>query len=356
MDANLTPYRIAHVVGARPQFVKLKPLAAAIADAGGMNWVAHTGQHYDVLMNDSFWVEMGFRPDYHGAWTRESADLEHLVDALRKARADAVVVYGDTDSTVLGAKAALELGLPLAHAEAGLRSFNALMPEEHNRVWVDRRAHWLWAPTDQALQQLNAEGLDTGAPWVLNTGDLMLDAFPRREPKDDLGGSPKRILITLHRNTNIDDSSRLRHIEQALDALSDDFEIIWPRHPRHRAAGLNSRLVPDCLPMGREELIDALYGAAWVITDSGGLQKEAFFAGRRGIVLRTETEWTELVDAGWTVLVDPDTPDLATALRSQIKEWLRCPAEVPPLLYGQGSAAKLMVKSLAEGLAQRNTT
>ena len=140
MDANLTPYRIAHVVGARPQFVKLKPLAAAIADAGGMNWVAHTGQHYDVLMNDSFWVEMGFRPDYHGAWTRESADLEHLVDALRKARADAVVVYGDTDSTVLGAKAALELGLPLAHAEAGLRSFNALMPEEHNRVWVDQRA------------------------------------------------------------------------------------------------------------------------------------------------------------------------------------------------------------------------
>lgn len=354
MDARLTPYRIAHVVGARPQFVKLKPLAAAIADAGGVNWVAHTGQHYDTQMNDSFWVELGFRPDYQGIWTREASDLEHLVSALRAARADAVVVYGDTDSTVLGAKAALELGLPLAHAEAGLRSFNLDMPEEHNRVWVDQRAKWLWAPTAQALQQLNTEGLDTGAPWVLNTGDLMLDAFPRREPEEDHGGSLNRILVTLHRNTNIDNPSRLRHIEQALDTLSSDFEIIWPRHPRHRAVGLNAKLVPDCLPLGREELIHALYGAAWVITDSGGLQKEAFFAGRRGIVLRTETEWTELVDAGWTVLIDPDTPNLASAIRCQILEWLRLPAQVPPSLYGMGLAARLMVKSLAEGLAQQN--
>ena len=163
MDAlTLTPYRIAHVVGARPQFVKLKPLVEAISRAGGRNWVAHTGQHYDAAMNDSFWAELGFRPDYQGAWVERTADAAALTLALGRAAVDAVVVYGDTDSTVLGAKAALELGLPCAHAEAGLRSFNALMPEEHNRLWVDQHAHWLWAPTVSAREQLEREGLDLG--------------------------------------------------------------------------------------------------------------------------------------------------------------------------------------------------
>ncbi|MEY3693051.1 MAG: UDP-2,3-diacetamido-2,3-dideoxy-D-glucuronate 2-epimerase [Bacteroidota bacterium] len=351
MDAlTLTPYRIAHVVGARPQFVKLKPLVEAISRAGGRNWVAHTGQHYDAAMNDSFWAELGFRPDYQGAWVERTADAAALTLALGRAAVDAVVVYGDTDSTVLGAKAALELGLPCAHAEAGLRSFNALMPEEHNRLWVDQRAHWLWAPTASAQEQLEREGLDRGAPWTVVTGDLMRDAFPSAP---NATTRPGRILVTVHRNTNVDVPERLRRIEAAMDALAEDFEVVWPRHPRHRAAGSRSVRVPDCPPLSREDLVNALFAAEWVVTDSGGLQKEAFFAGKRCVVLRGETEWTELVEHGWAALVDPDTPDLAGSVKHLFAQWQAHPLLAPPQLYGDGRAAEKMVQSLAQGLAEQ---
>lgn len=350
MDAlSLAPYRIAHVVGARPQFVKLKPLVNAIARAGGQNWIAHTGQHYDASMNDSFWSELGLRPDFHGTWVERSQDAAALRSALGAANVDAVVVYGDTDSTVLGARVALDLGLPCAHAEAGLRSFNAAMPEEHNRIWVDQRAKWLWAPTDRALQQLHSEGLDAGSPWVLCAGDLMRDAFPTRA---DVATVPGRLLVTLHRNTNIDHAPRLRHIEAALDRIAERFEVEWPRHPRHRAAGLASQRVVDRLPMGRSEVVSALYQAEWVLTDSGGLQKEAFFAGKRCIVLRAETEWTELVDCGWAALVDPDGADLSERILQQLSSWSQRGPETPPELYGSGTSADTMAASLAAGLTQ----
>lgn len=348
MDAlSLAPYRIAHVVGARPQFVKLKPLVQAIARAGGQNWIAHTGQHYDATMNDSFWSELGMRPDFHGEWVERTQDAAALRLALTAAHVDAVVVYGDTDSTVLGAQVALELGIPCAHAEAGLRSFNAAMPEEHNRIWVDQRARWLWAPTEGALRQLHSEGLDSGAPWVVNAGDLMRDAFPVRT---DVATVPGRLLVTLHRNTNIDVPYRLRRIEAALDALAASYDVVWPRHPRHRAAGLASRHVEDHAPMGRSEVVEALYQAECVVTDSGGLQKEAFFAGKRCVVLRTETEWTELVDCGWAALVDPDGDDLSGRIARQLRSWSTRGPEVPPKLYGEGTAADTMASSLAAGL------
>ncbi len=350
MDArNLSSYRIAHVVGARPQFVKLKPLVEAIQRLGGVNWVAHTGQHYDSQLNASFWDELGFAPDYHGIWNERNIDLSALVAALREAHVDAVVVYGDTDSTVLGAQAALELGIPFAHAEAGLRSFNDAMPEERNRVWVDHKALWLWAPTKVAMDHIRSEDLDRGAPWVVNTGDLMFDAFPKRpiaEVQDNL------VLVTIHRNTNVDEPKRIRRIEAALDGLVGDFNVLWPRHPRHRAVGLQSVCVSDCAPLSRPEIVDALYRAQFVITDSGGLQKEAFFAGRRAIVLRDETEWTELVDAGWTVLISPDSADLEGAIRFQLQDWVQRGYLEPPMLYGDGSAADAMARSLAQGLWQ----
>jgi UDP-N-acetylglucosamine 2-epimerase len=348
MDAlTLAPYRIGHVVGARPQFVKLKPLVEAISRAGGQNWVAHTGQHYDAAMNDSFWAELGFRPDYQGVWSDRRADAAALQLALEQASVDAVVVYGDTDSTVLGAQAAQELGLPFAHAEAGLRSFNSLMPEEHNRIWVDERANWLWAPTAGALEQIKREQLDRGAPWTMVTGDLMRDAFPdgtgTRDPKG-------RILVTVHRNTNVDEPQRLHRIEAAMDALGASYEVLWPRHPRHRAAGIGTKHVPDCPPLGREAMLKALHESQWVITDSGGLQKEAFFAGKRCVVLRRETEWTELVDHGWAALIDPDTPDLLGSVTRQFAAWEAQGAAAPPDLYGDGHAAEKMLQSLAEGL------
>lgn len=348
MDArNLSNYRIAHVVGARPQFVKLKPLVAAIERLGGSNWVAHTGQHYDSAMNESFWIEFGRRPDYHGAWVDRITDEANLRSAIAAAQVDAVVVYGDTDSTVIGTRAALSLGIPCAHAEAGLRSFNHAMPEERNRVWVDQHAKWLWGPTDVAIGHLQNEGLDCGIPWVVRTGDLMYDAFPKRP---DLSIQPRTVLVTVHRNTNVDDIARLRRIESAIDDLALDFEVVWPRHPRHRAVGLTSRLVRDRMPMSRSEIVEALYQSEFVITDSGGLQKEAFFAQRRAIVLRDETEWTELVESGWTSLVSPDQPDLAGALRNQFAQWSLAPCEQPPLLYGDGNAADAMAQSLAQGL------
>ena len=348
MDAwTLAPRKIAHVVGARPQFIKLKPLVAAVAEAGGQNWIAHTGQHFDSSMNDSFWQELGLRPDYSGVWSDRIADLNHLVAALREAQVDAVVVYGDTDSTLLGAKAALALGLPLAHAEAGLRSFNDAMPEEYNRVWVDQRANWLWAPTEGALRQLRKEGLDTGRPWVDMPGDLMLDAFPRRPYRP---GEGRKVLVTLHRNTNIDNPERLQALEEALDGLASNYEVVWPRHPRHRAIGLSSTNVPDCQPMTRSALLEALHDAAWVITDSGGLQKEAFFAGRRCIVLRSETEWTELVESGWTALIDPDLPNLESLIRAQFAAWQDLGSPAVPKLYGDGRSAVRMAESLAAGL------
>lgn len=348
MDArNLSSYRIAHIVGARPQFVKLKPLVEAIQRLGGVNWIAHTGQHYDSQMNASFWDELGLAPDYQGKWNERNTDLRELVAALREARVHAVVVYGDTDSTVLGAQAALELGVPFAHAEAGLRSFNDAMPEERNRVWVDHRAQWLWAPTEVAMDHIQSEDLDRGAPWVVNTGDLMFDAFPKR-PFSQV--QPSSVLVTIHRNTNVDEPERIRRIEAALDGLAGDFNVLWPRHPRHRAAGLQSVCVADCAPLSRPEIVDALYRSQFVITDSGGLQKEAFFAGRRAIVLRDETEWTELVDAGWTSLVSPDSTDLEGAIRAQLSRWAQVGQLEPPMLYGDGLAAEAMAVSLAQGL------
>jgi UDP-GlcNAc3NAcA epimerase len=248
---------------------------------------------------------------------------------------------------VLGAQAALELGVPFAHAEAGLRSFNDAMPEERNRVWVDHRAQWLWAPTEVAMDHIQSEDLDRGAPWVVNTGDLMFDAFPKR-PFSQV--QPSSVLVTIHRNTNVDEPERIRRIEAALDGLAGDFNVLWPRHPRHRAAGLQSVCVADCAPLSRPEIVDALYRSQFVITDSGGLQKEAFFAGRRAIVLRDETEWTELVDAGWTSLVSPDSTDLEGAIRAQLSRWAQVGQLEPPMLYGDGLAAEAMAASLAQGL------
>lgn len=350
MDAGtLSNYRIAHVVGARPQFVKLKPLVAAIQRLGGMNWVAHTGQHYDPEMNESFWEVLGFRPDYHGKWIEREIDQKKLQGALKIANVDAVIVYGDTDSTVLGARAAKSLGIPCAHAEAGLRSFNDAMPEERNRVWVDQHSLWLWGPTKVALSHLRNEGLDRGKPWVVCTGDLMYDAFPKRL---DISIQPRTILVTLHRNTNVDNIERLRRIEDALDDLAHDFDVVWPRHPRHRAVGLQSRIVEDRTPMSRSEIIESLYKAEFVVTDSGGLQKEAFFAQRRAIVLREETEWTELVESGWTSLVSPDSSNLAEVIRNHFAMWSSIKTVNPPQLYGNGHAADVMARSLAEGLVK----
>jgi UDP-GlcNAc3NAcA epimerase len=197
------------------------------------------------------------------------------------------------------------------------------------------------------MDHIRSEDLDRGAPWVVNTGDLMFDAFPKRPHAEAQLSS---VLVTIHRNTNVDEPKRIRRIEAAIDGLVGDFNVLWPRHPRHRAAGLKSEHVQDCTPLSRPEIVDALYHSQFVITDSGGLQKEAFFAGRRAIVLRDETEWTELVDAGWTVLISPDSADLEGAIRDQLQDWAQKGHIVPPMLYGDGCAADAMATSLALGL------
>jgi UDP-GlcNAc3NAcA epimerase len=175
----------------------------------------------------------------------------------------------------------------------------------------------------------------------------MFDAFPKRH---SAAARPSTVLVTIHRNTNVDQPDRIRRIEAALDRLAADFEVLWPRHPRHRAAGLHSQRVADCAPLTRSEIVDALYRSEFVVTDSGGLQKEAFFAGRKAIVLRDETEWTELVEAGWTALISPDTPDLEGAIRGQFNRWALGGERQPPNLYGDGCSADAMAHSLAQGL------
>jgi UDP-GlcNAc3NAcA epimerase len=356
--------KILTVVGARPQFVKASVVSRAIAQRVDVSEVVvHTGQHFDTNMSDVFFAELGVpTPRHylgiggggHGAMTGRM--LVAIEDVLSDECPDVVLVYGDTNSTLAGALAAVKLHIPVAHVEAGLRSFNLRMPEEVNRVLTDRISRWLFAPTEAAVEHLRREGFPADSVHLV--GDVMLDVarhFGELAPapvealghKD--GTAREYVLVTVHRAENTDEPARLRVIAEALVKVSARVPVVWPLHPRTRRVlegmGLMETLrgcvrVTD--PVGYIEMVGLEKHAAVIATDSGGVQKEAFFFGVPCVTLRDETEWTELVDLGWNRLVPLMSKDqVSQAILGSIGR-----TGTPASPYGYGDAAMRIVNVL----------
>ncbi len=352
--------RILTVIGARPQFIKAAVVSRALRDEADMAEVLlHTGQHYDPMLSAVFFRELELpEPAYclnigsgaHGAQTGRM--LEAIEPVLCAASPDWVLVYGDTNSTLAGALAAAKLHIPVAHMEAGLRSFNRRMPEELNRILTDHAADLLFAPTETAVAHLRREGI-AGARVAL-IGDVMYDAarhFGAIAARDSrilaqLALAPGAyVLATMHRAENTDDPERLRAIFAGLTAVASEATVLLPLHPRTRkcleaanlldAAARHLRLIE---PVGYLDMVMLERSARLIVTDSGGVQKEAFFHGVPCVTLRDETEWTELVACGWNRLLPPVS---AEAVCDGLLAALVAPPPPPPPagLYGGGRAA-----------------
>lgn len=348
--------KIVTIVGARPQFIKASAISREIQNnrQGRIEEVlVHTGQHYDENMSQVFFDELDIpAPKHnfniaggsHGAMTGRM--LEAIEDILLKEKPDWVLIYGDTNSTLAGALAAAKLHIPVAHVEAGLRSFNMRMPEEVNRILSDRVSTLLLCPTETAVRNLANEGVTSG---VHNVGDVMFDVAlyygekARRSSTilQQLGLTEKSFMLaTCHRAENTDDPTRLHDILSALGRISDKQAVVLPLHPRTRklisAANLepllrNVRIVD---PVAFLDMIALEQTATAILTDSGGVQKEAFFYGVPCITFRDETEWVETIDSGWNQLVGADCEKIVAAASR-----VATPASTPSL-FGHGDAAK----------------
>lgn len=346
--------RILSVVGARPQFVKLSPIAQAL-EGKAEHVIVHTGQHYDELMSDVFFRDLGIpAPDLnleigsgkHGAQT--GAMLAGLEEAFERYRPDWVLVYGDTNSTLAAAIAAVKLHQPVAHLEAGLRSFNRRMPEEHNRVLTDHASDLLLAPTEEAMRHLAHEGLAEKSVLV---GDVMTDVLYRvrdrvltegiATPRGAAEGS--YYIATLHRPDNTDDPRRLASVLTEL--AQADTQIFLLAHPRLRALArqhgitLSEGALTAIDPLPYPELVSAVMGSRGVVTDSGGLQKEAFLLRKPTTTIRPETEWVETVQLGWNVLAN-NPEEILPALRRPN------PRVTDTAPYGDGDAAQRVTEAL----------
>lgn len=351
--------KIVTIVGARPQFIKAGSVSREIIKQQGVKEViVHTGQHYDVNMSDVFFEEMRIpKPNYflgvgggsHGAMTGQM--IEKIEEVVLKEQPDWIIVYGDTNSTLAGAIVASKLHVKLAHIEAGLRSYNMRMPEEVNRILTDRVSQILFCPTDAAVKNLGNEGFNSFDCKIIKSGDVMQDGalyyrrFARKPPieiKKDF------ILSTIHRAENTDDVNRLRQIFTALEVVAEKEQVILPLHPRTRKK-LNlinytpSRGINIIDPVGYLEMVWLIDNSKLVMTDSGGLQKEAFFFKKPCITLRDETEWVELVENRFNVL--------AGATKNRIIEVYRnmhvlFSNNYGLNLYGQGRASEIIVKEL----------
>lgn len=349
--------RILSVVGARPQFVKLAPIAHACERAGVEHIIVHTGQHYDPMLSDVFFEELGIpAPDVHlgvgsGSHGEQTGKmLEKLDGVLLEYRPDWVLVYGDTNSTLAAALSAVKLHFPIAHLEAGLRSFNRLMPEEHNRVLTDHAADILLAPTDVAAGHLATEGL---AERTVVVGDVMTDVLMKEVAQLPEGYSPVATelgfepgtysIATIHRAENTDDPQRLQAVLSSLEKV--DHPVVILAHPRlvakveEHGLTLGGGNLHTHAPVSYNDLLATVRGARGVITDSGGLQKEAFLLRTPCTTVRTETEWVETVELGWNQLVEPDEALITAASRPR-------PADTEAAPYGDGHAAERVVEEL----------
>lgn len=350
--------KIVSVVGARPQFVKLAPIHKAALAAGTEHVIVHTGQHYDPMLSDVFFEDLGIgAPDVHlgvgsGSHGVQTGAMLAALDAVfDEHMPDWVLVYGDTNSTVAAALSAVKMHIPVAHLEAGLRSFNRRMPEEHNRVITDHAADLLLAPTQVAVDHLASEGLASRAVLV---GDVMTDVL--FEVRDAAVGRSSALLdelrleageyylATIHRAENTDDPSRLAEVISGLANL--DKPVVLLAHPRivAKAAAHGLALTQGSLiahaPLAYPDLITATLSSAGVVTDSGGLQKEAFLLRVPCTTVRTETEWVETVELGWNVLAHTAEEIAAGVARPR-------PADTQQAPYGDGRAASRVISVLS---------
>ena len=353
--------KIFTVIGARPQFIKAAAVSRAIENDPSINEIIiHTGQHFDDNMSRVFFDELDIpRPLYnldihslnHGAMTGRM--LEQLEELMLIEKPDVVLVYGDTNSTLAGALAASKLHIPVAHVEAGLRSFNMKMPEEINRLLTDRVSTHLFCPTNEAIENLRKEGFENNACHVVNSGDVMYDAalYYADKAKAPAASIPGNfILATLHRAENTDDMQRLTSIFDAFNAISEEIPVVLPLHPRTRKIMENNGLKNNSTqlillePQGYLQMISMLKNCKMVMTDSGGLQKEAYFFRKPCITLRTETEWVELVYSGVNKLGRFEKENILQAY----KDFTDSPVHFPENLYGNGNASQEIIRSLKE--------
>ena len=351
------PLKIISVVGARPEFIQSTPVSRALRKSH-QEILVHTGQHYDYLMSQTFFDELGIpAPDYNlevGSGTHAGQTAEILVrfeELVLKEQPDIVIVRGDTNSTLAGALVASKLHIPIVHIEAGERSFDRRMPEEINRLVADQLALAYFCVSQTAVKQLAQEGITKNVFWV---GDVMLDANIANRPLarqkstvlSKLELDPGTYgLVTVHRAANTDDPARLSNIVRALSQVGET--VVFPVHPRTRGAlqkldvrfGDNVRLIE---PVGYYDMMVLEENARIIATDSGGVQREAYFWGKPCITLRDETEWTETVQVGWNKLVGVDVDCI-------LEEWktFRSPAEQPPI-FGDGTAGEKIAKILSE--------
>lgn len=350
------------VVGARPQFIKAATVSRALKAFSNVTEVlVHTGQHYDPMLSAVFFEDLDIpTPDInlnigsHSHGVQTGRMLERLEAELQQVRPDWLVVYGDTNSTLAAALAAAKLHIPVAHVEAGLRSRNKQMPEEVNRILTDHVSELLFTPTQTASRNLLSEGF--GADQIKRVGDVMYDAAlyyasiasNRSTILSSLDLLPKQyILATIHRAENTNDKERLTHIFDALGYVSKKHRVLIPLHPRTRAKLDFWGITPEGLevvnPVGYLDMIMLEQHAMAIVTDSGGVQKEAFFHRVPCITLRNETEWEELVKSGWNRLVHLHS---ASGTAAEIEAALDFrPASAPPL-YGDGTAAQKIVTEL----------
>ena len=354
------------IIGARPQFIKAATVSRVFQNTPDIQEIlVHTGQHYDENMSEIFFEELEIpKPNYnlnigsgsHGAQTGRM--LEAIEKVLLSEKPDWVLVYGDTNSTLAGAIAAAKLHTPIAHIEAGLRSFNRKMPEEINRVLTDHSSDILLAPTEIAIKNLRQEGISEDNIYLV--GDVMYDAaifYSRKAEKisqilNHLKlESAKYILATIHRAENTDNLKKLQNIFQALTLINQENKVILPLHPRTKNAlsrqGMLksiSREIQIIPPVGYLDMVILEKNAKLIVTDSGGVQKEAFFHSIPCITLRGETEWIELIETGWNTLVDPNLD--AKQIYSALQSCLITNQRIKTNLYGDGDSAEKIVKIL----------
>jgi UDP-GlcNAc3NAcA epimerase len=373
--------KILTVIGARPQIIKAAAFSRAIAAVGHgeiEEVIVHTGQHYDEKMSQVFFDEMGIPAPKHnlevgsGSHATQTARmLESLERVLREENPDGVLVYGDTNSTLAAALAASKLFIPVIHVEAGLRSFNKRMPEEINRIATDHVSTILFAPTQTAIKNLQREGFDVDAagipsidkPLIVKCGDVMYDNamyFQGRpegqEYLNRLGLNNQRfVLATVHRDNNTDSPERLNAILEALAVVADknSMSVVLPSHPRllsrlteAEQQAWTARGLQFLAPASYVQMVALLGAATLVCTDSGGLQKEAYFMQKPCVIMRSETEWVELVEHGHAIVADANTQRIVEAADKLIQhspqQW--------PLLYGDGHAAEHICKIIQEQL------
>ncbi len=342
--------KIVTVIGARPQFVKAAVLSRIIAERGELKEIIiHTGQHFDQNMSEVFFEEMEIPvPKYnleiqeptHGAMTGKM--IEKIEQVLMQEKPDGVVVYGDTNSTLAGALAAKKLHIPIAHVEAGLRSFNAKMPEETNRIITDRISDVLFCPTEKSVQNLKKEGFDNFPAEIIQCGDIMKDAVSyyseKSKAKSKIMGNLHLknndfVLATIHRQETTDDCKTLKNVLSAMDRINGEIPVVMPLHPRTRKMISNCELsynfkIVD--PLGYFDMLSLLHNCKMVLTDSGGLQKEAFFNKKHCLIARNETEWVELVENDFAAIVGTD-PEV---IYQSFQKYKNSQADFSKELYG----------------------